>query len=591
MAVRTSIYQQSLVASLGGEREVAKAGGEQYGNKFLPGRIDYKNERDTGIRIMAYYPPTRRYYDWDQDGTWPGLSNHLLSLTWSDAVDQGAVAVSIELDASDSEIVKQMNRPGMIFFVWTRGERGGYNEVVRCVAFETTITTDNAISISAFDHIYYLMLAQGSFKYAADKKHKKGWTAHQIALDICRRYKIPVAATGSGKKRKYSLVRTKYKIKNFSMPSGTTVYDALAKAYSIDSKKTGNFYYIEADRGRIRIRRSRKQAHIFTITAESARKASKSHIPGNLRSASFSRSIMEYASVVFPVGSDKGDDGKPKSRKNTAGKTKPKESKRARERRRRAERRQRALDNRQRMLGEAPETKPKDEDRIAASTLFGHIPVSGPNGRSIRDPSYSRERLQATADRLSRAKKTLSVTVDGNTLVRQGDMIYVRIPWDEEQSYIFSKYMFVRSVTHNVSPGDYTMDIECAWQEKEVDSQQLNAAPEPEKEADDDLQGKASYDKGELAELWKQAGGDASWADRMADIAIRESGGKSDANNAGLNQNGTVDHGLWQINDIWRGDEVIGPMWEQRYDGPTNAKMAVRVFKKQGPTAWATYGK
>jgi hypothetical protein len=607
VALRSSIYQQSLAASFGGERDLNDDLRSRFGNAYQPGTIDFKSIKDTGIRLMAYYPPTRTYYDWDQNGDWPGLSNFLTSITWSDAVDQGAVAVSIELDASNDKIISNFNRPGMIFFLWTRGARGKYNEVLRCVAFETSISTERVVTITAFDHVYYLLLATGSFKYSADRKHKKGWTAHEIALDICRRYRIPVAARTEGegrkKKRVYSLVRTKYRIKNFSMPAGTSVYDALAKVYSIDGKKTGKFYFIEADRGRIRIRRSRQQAHIFTVTAEEERRLSKGHIAGNLRNASLSRSIMEYGSVVFPTGSDRGNDGKPKprSRDEREEKKKPKESKRERERRRRAERRQRARDNRERGRGEAPTPAPKDESRIAASTLFGHVPVSGPNGRSITDPAYSREQLQATADKLARAQKTLTLTADGNTLVRQGDQLFVRIPWTHNMTeygqkragarYIFSKYLFVRSVTHTVTPGDYAMEIECAWREKEVDAEALNASSkEPRNREDDETGSQANYDKEELASLWKDAGGDPSWADRMADIAIRESGGKAAANNAGLNANGTVDHGLWQINDIWRNDKVIGPMWEQRYDGPTNAKMAVRVFKVQGPTAWATYG-
>lgn len=95
----------------------------------------------------------------------------------------------------------------------------------------------------------------------------------------------------------------------------------------------------------------------------------------------------------------------------------------------------------------------------------------------------------------------------------------------------------------------------------------------------------------ELAQVWVNAGGDPAKAGLMAEIARRESGGRPKANNAGLNSNGTVDHGLWQINDIWRKDPVVGPLFRSGaiYTPEGNAKAAVRIMRQQGPRAWATY--
>jgi hypothetical protein len=94
----------------------------------------------------------------------------------------------------------------------------------------------------------------------------------------------------------------------------------------------------------------------------------------------------------------------------------------------------------------------------------------------------------------------------------------------------------------------------------------------------------------QIQQLWVREGGSRDWATTMAQIAGRESSGKYWVNNAGLNKNGTVDHGLFQINDIWRNDPVIQRIgWQNRYDPVANTKMAVRVFQAQGPKAWATY--
>jgi hypothetical protein len=100
---------------------------------------------------------------------------------------------------------------------------------------------------------------------------------------------------------------------------------------------------------------------------------------------------------------------------------------------------------------------------------------------------------------------------------------------------------------------------------------------------------KQALSEAAIRRKWVDAGGDPRLAGHMARIGKRESGGRYWINNAGLNRNGTVDHGLFQINDIWRKDPVIGKLWSRRYDPDVNAQMAVRVMAKQGPRAWATF--
>jgi hypothetical protein len=77
----------------------------------------------------------------------------------------------------------------------------------------------------------------------------------------------------------------------------------------------------------------------------------------------------------------------------------------------------------------------------------------------------------------------------------------------------------------------------------------------------------------------------------MAAIAMRESHGNPAANNAGLNSNGTVDHGLWQVNDIWANDPGIRAIgWGNRYNARANAEMMKVILGKQGLQAWALNG-
>lgn len=95
----------------------------------------------------------------------------------------------------------------------------------------------------------------------------------------------------------------------------------------------------------------------------------------------------------------------------------------------------------------------------------------------------------------------------------------------------------------------------------------------------------------QVAQEWVDEGGDPQWATPMAKLAIRESAGKVKTNNRGLNKNGTVDWGLYQVNDVWRSDPVVGPLFKSgailTAKGATTA--AIRIFEVQGPKAWATY--
>ena len=95
----------------------------------------------------------------------------------------------------------------------------------------------------------------------------------------------------------------------------------------------------------------------------------------------------------------------------------------------------------------------------------------------------------------------------------------------------------------------------------------------------------------QLERVFVEAGGPEKFARLMANLAQRESGGRPTINNRGTNKNGTVDWGLWQINDIWRKDPVVGPLFRSGaiLTPEGNAKAAVHILKVQGPRAWATY--
>lgn len=94
----------------------------------------------------------------------------------------------------------------------------------------------------------------------------------------------------------------------------------------------------------------------------------------------------------------------------------------------------------------------------------------------------------------------------------------------------------------------------------------------------------------QVTRLAEQHGIDPGTARVLGKLSQRESGGRYWVNNAGTNKNGTVDHGLLQINDIWAKDPDIQRIgWQNRYDPAANIEMAKVVLRKQGLKAWATY--
>lgn len=78
----------------------------------------------------------------------------------------------------------------------------------------------------------------------------------------------------------------------------------------------------------------------------------------------------------------------------------------------------------------------------------------------------------------------------------------------------------------------------------------------------------------------------------MTAIALAESGGDTGAQNKS-NSNGTWDSGLWQVNDIWKGQDNtsgnVATFRQQMLDGNRNASMAGHIYRTQGLTAWSVY--
>src|SRR5205085_816653 len=96
--------------------------------------------------------------------------------------------------------------------------------------------------------------------------------------------------------------------------------------------------------------------------------------------------------------------------------------------------------------------------------------------------------------------------------------------------------------------------------------------------------GGGTFNRSRLISLWNARNPGEGDPSLMATLALRESQGIPTAQH--LNDNGTIDRGLWQINSIWL--KQLGLSANSLFTPSINADAAGDVLRIQGPTAWAT---
>jgi hypothetical protein len=88
-------------------------------------------------------------------------------------------------------------------------------------------------------------------------------------------------------------------------------------------------------------------------------------------------------------------------------------------------------------------------------------------------------------------------------------------------------------------------------------------------------------------EKWNQDDTVRWWATAIG-IALAESGGRYWINNKGTNSDGSIDYGLWQINDVHKSRFLAS--WSKVYDPVTNTRMAAALGNdRKDFTAWSAF--
>jgi hypothetical protein len=477
-----------------------------------------------GMRLRAYYPPTREFRD---------VTPWLTGGGYTDDETTAAVSGTWTFDNGDGQVGSFLHRPGMMLFLETRAGARKFVERGRFIAWATEVTdlAQGSLTVDFFDHLIYLQSLHGSAHYVADRNHPGGWTADQIAASELRNAKVPTAG----------LVRGKYKIKYFVLKDATLL-DKIAKAYYLDSRKTGNWYFIRAEKGMVRVRRAKKRTLILAVDDRA-----------NMRQGSFRRELSDdFAVSVVPRGGDP----------DKSGKRKP------------------AKESKKEAAKSARETQLSANKRLASAALFGAKTYEGDHF-TVHDPTWTAANAQRLADRLGRTTKTLTLTIDGNVLIEQGDRVFVRLQTSHGRP--MRRAVYVSSVTQSFAPGDHSTQLVCRWREKEasapVDLSDLETRAS--KTTTSKPESGDKFSKDELVQLCEAH--DFPDPNLMAAIMMAESDGDPAARN--YNTNGTIDRGLGQVNSVH--SQYDGA---KLYDADYNADACYEI--SDGGTnfePWATY--
>jgi hypothetical protein len=146
-------------------------------------------------------------------------------------------------------------------------------------------TSDGTVSLELIDELSWLDKSRDDFQYKKGKgksKHsrRKGWLAHVIARDICRRYGVKVGKLAKGKHR----------IENLTEENISPVA-AITKAYDLDRAETGRKFIVRMRYGKLEVLTLKRSRYLLLVGP-------------HLIEAAYSRGIKEDLTTRFRVSTE-----------------------------------------------------------------------------------------------------------------------------------------------------------------------------------------------------------------------------------------------------------------------------------------------
>lgn len=181
------------------------------------------------------------------------LDPMVTSMNWEDALIQ-TVNLSLVNPLDNDKLNVDLGHKITVFY--SAKETGGWKKLWSLRVTSVTESADGeTMEIEAADELEWLKKSKDDFSYRKGKgkskdKRPKGWLAHQITRDVCKRYGIKVGSLVKGKKRITKLTK-----------KGASPLSIIEEAYKQEREETGFKYVIRMRNGKLsvtRLRRSRE---------------------------------------------------------------------------------------------------------------------------------------------------------------------------------------------------------------------------------------------------------------------------------------------------------------------------------------------
>jgi hypothetical protein len=329
-------------------------------------------------------------------GTKTDISDETLSVSWQDS---GAILTG-ELQEQDPDptMRKRVVNLGDTVLLMGRAKGfGSWSEVWRMRVKSASLSLKPGTRAwELTDDLQNLADSKDSFKFSRKKPHQRGFLASEIAITVCKRYGIPIG----------KITRTKYRIKNQTMKDGSPM-DVITDAYKTERTQTGRRYVIRFRRGRLWITPLFRSSLLYEMSE-------------TIADGSFNLTKREdYATVLTVNGTPtvhKGKDAKGHTKRKTKKVT-------------------------------------ARVTRQAFTARYGVIHQSVAM-KGIDSLSEARKRGLASLSRRMTPKREMTFTHPGVLGIRRGQALRLRDP--EKGSMMVC---WIQEVRHNVSAGDYSMEV------------------------------------------------------------------------------------------------------------------------------------
>ena len=364
------------------------------------------------------------------------ITEFIEQMDWSDSSDEDALnswpslTGSITMRQRDDVELPPLT-PNTAIDCYCRTDSGSEFVWRMRIVKPTYSALDGTVNIELQDEIRQLSLPRGTFRFTADKKHKKGWTPREIAIKVCKDYKIPhgsfmaLRINGNGQEVRIPKLEVKR----------TSPAEVIKKAYEEGRKRSAHRFVMRWNHktSQFEIKPMKESNRLYQFTDS---QISDAQIETRLR-GDFCTAMRVTWWKPKPKKS-KSKTWRPKKqtlkffvykdgKKVTSGRGKKKKAKKT------------------------AVLLPKDGQAVIQKYGYIERRVSF----SAKDTKEARDKAQNMLAKSMRPVKSLSFTAPGEVAIRRGDFIEVTLP---EQGFDGTQQMWVQSVTHSVAER-YTMEV------------------------------------------------------------------------------------------------------------------------------------